>query len=227
MEYIPPPILEDRDKSRDVHREIRDALVDRFSYTYRQRGQFTLEVDDQHSATVMVGPNFGERRTNQASIHLGVIRRDINDLWRELYSSTLSESHATVSNGHRPHFWREPDPHFSYMHHSERVIQEWLDVHITRLADEACNFGFVSAKLEELANSDSTTAKFATIPRFMTALLDGWTDEAEQEFMAPMIAQLDEDWPDDPDKSKRHAKIDRIREWIAGHPDGIERELTG
>ncbi len=61
----------------------------------------------------------------------------------------------------------------------------------------------------------------------LNSLLDGWSDEAEEEFLVPMIATLDEDWPNDPDKSIRQGRVDRIRAWIAEHPDGVERELTG
>lgn len=59
----------------------------------------------------------------------------------------------------------------------------------------------------------------------MTALMDGWDDAAEEEFMAPMLVQLEETWDSDPDGSVRRGKIERVRAWIAEHPDGVEREL--
>ena len=226
MAYVVPPILDDFDETRDIHREIRDALVDRFGYTHRRQGRFTLEVDSEHSAVLVVGPNFGERRTNEARIWLGVMRRDINDLWRELLSKSLSEWFPTINNS-EPYFFGEADPNFSHLFHTPEVIQEWLDAYIPRLASELCNYRFVSQRIDEYARNGVPAAGHpGRLQLFVTALLDGWTDEAEEEFLAPMVAQLDEDWRDDPDGSIRQGRIDRVRAWIAEHPDGVERQLT-
>lgn len=38
--------------------------------------------------------------------------------------------------------------------------------------------------------------------------------------MTPMLARLEETWDSDLDGSVRRGKIDRVRAWIAEHPDG-------
>lgn len=225
--FVTMRILDEPDESRDVHREVHDALIGRFGYTHRDTGRFTIDVDSQHQALVVVGPNFGQRRTNQAEIGLGVIRRDVRDLESELLHDRLPEWRATIRNATKPHFWGEPDPYFSYLRHTSEDVQEWLDGNIPRLVTEACNYGFVAMKLEEAASHGSSYAASSDrtwSSRLATALLDGWTDEAEDEFMSVLVSELEAEDRHDVDRSKRQGRIDRVRAWIAEHPDGIERE---
>lgn len=228
---MPPVVtlnfLKDADESRDVQREVRDALIDRFGFSYRPSGWFIREVGAQHSAVVLVGPNYGER-TNEARISLGVSRRDVNELWHELVDTGLPLWRATILNGPEPHFWGEPDPFFTYLLHTPEDVQDWMGEHIPRLVSEVCNFGFITAKFSEAVGSHPDDGQYFRLwyPRLVNAMLDGWTDEAEQEFIAPMIARLDEDWDSDPDKSIRQGRIDKIRAWIAENPGGIERECV-
>ena len=61
--------------------------------------------------------------------------------------------------------------------------------------------------------------------RPVSRLMGGWNAAHEEEFLGPMVAQLDEVWKSDPDGSERRGKIDRVRAWIDEHPGGVEREL--
>ena len=81
----------------------------------------------------------------------------------------------------------------------------------------------------ELQDLDPTEGRLdpTRFPRMMEALMGGWNDAHEEEFLLPMVAQLDETWKSDPDGSIRRGKIDRVRAWIEEHPDGVERELLG
>lgn len=225
MVYEIPPILEAPDEDRDVLNEVGDALIGPFGFTHFLKGQFTYQVDSEHSAYVELSPWEGRRR-NFASIRFGIARRDVNVLRKQLLQLELSEKFATITD-REPYFFGMRSPRFEYIFHTPDVIQQWLDEMIPRLKDEASNFNFLSVKMDQYSrHAEPSTRRSVHIPRFMTALLDGWSDDAEEEFLAPMVAQLDEDWRDDPDGLIRQGRIDRVRAWIAEHPDGVERQLT-
>ncbi len=225
-DFVLPPMLPDPDKGRDVLCEVADALVERFGFSEMEPGVYMFEVDAQHSAKVLVSPWNGRRR-NLARVQQAVIRRDVNDLRRELLQPDLPVWASSISNSRpRPHFFGEDDPRFDYKFHTPEFVQERLDEAIPRLLSEACTFEFFSDYLLKCWN-DPKNRQTSQAQMFMTALLDGWSEEAEQEFLAPMVRSLDKDWDDESKKAWQQGRVDRVRAWIAEHPDGVERELTG
>ena len=211
------------DPSQNLGREAFSQLVEKHGFTGDAPNLFK-QVDSQHAFCVRISRWDGrpEGGDNSFVLGLGVARRDNNQL-RDVLLPGWGDWGKTLIETSPPFIEECPRPNFSYMLNSIEEIGQWADLWIPRLVDETTNLPFIKAKLDEY----KTDIGFTIFPRLVEAMLDGWNDEAEEEFMdGHFLRQLGEDWKDDPDRSIRQGRLDRVREWIAEHPDGIERELT-
>ena len=102
-------------------------------------------------------------------------------------------------------------------------IAGWLNRTVPRLV-ELTNYRYIADTLARHGAAAPGLDR-TRFPRMTEALLGGWNDSHEEEFLVPMVAQLDETWKSDPGGLERRGKIDRVRAWIEQHPDGVEREL--
>ena len=187
-------------------------------------GLFLRRMDAQHGVVIKASrwtaAGGGDRKLG---VLIGFARRDNNLLWRDLINERVNEWRTTVDvldpvgTGYKNFIGTDglrPD------------IAGWLNKTVPRLV-ELANYRYISDTLAEQGVAYEGRLDPTRFPRMMEALLGGWNDAHEEEFLAPMVAQLDETWKSDPDGSERRGKIDRVRAWIEQHPDGVERELLG
>jgi len=227
VEGVPPELVM-ADGRWNVGRFIGDELVERFGFSEDAEygGVYRRIMDSQHAVSVRMGgwdclPGGG---TPIPLPDFGVSRRDINELWHDLLNPRVKKWVDTVSGS--LHFFGRPQDSFNYKD-TPQTVREWTDEWIPRLIDEVPHLSFVEAQMALKAKHEyQSTRNSVQVPRMMTALMAGWTEAAEAEFMTPLLVQLGETWDTDLDRSMRQGKIDRVRAWISEHPDGIERELT-
>lgn len=223
-----PPELMLGDGEWNIGRFIGDDLIERFGFEAdpdASGGVYRRIIDSENAVEVLIDgwsrvPGGG---TPMPRPIFGVARRDINELWHELLDERMRPWAATVSE--QPWFFDRERMSFRYSS-SPADVSGWLDDVIPQLVARAPHWSFVKAHMELSAALPTKAGRMKVqFPRMMTALMEGWNDAAEEEFLSPMIAQLDEIWDLDPDGSMRRAKIERIRAWIEEHPDGVEREM--
>ena len=179
------------------------------------------QVDDQHSIFITIDPWRPRKKDSSARLIIGIARKDNNELRRTMLQPEWETWDKTVVQKRPPFIEGSPPTLFSNVTKRELGLQEWLDTYMPRLFDECANLPFIKAQLEQQKDDKDFTIR----PRMFEEMLDGWTNEAEVEFLdsffIPRLHAVD-----GPERTKRQAQIDRIRAWIAEHPDGIERELT-
>jgi len=210
-------------KDWNVGLELRDLLFTDHGFEQGHRASsFLRRVDAQHGVVIRA-----DRWTaaGGGDVSLGVLigfaRRDNNQLWNQLLDERVHEWRTTVD---------VLDPvgtglkSFIGVGGLRPDISGWLNRTVPRLL-ELANYRYIADTLAEQRVEYQGRLDPTVFPRMMEALMGGWNDACEEEFLAPMVAQLDETWKSDPDGSIRRGKIDRVRAWIEQHPDGVEREL--
>lgn len=217
-----------RKPDRNVGLEFREILFAEYGFEqgpYNHGGNFLRIVDAQHCLHVNAdrwdAPGGG---AIIFGLRIGVGRRDNNQLWRDLLDDRVHEWSRTVALAQD--VLGEPLRSFHGWEGARPDMAGWLEENVPRLVEFA-NHSYIVETLAE-NSAASGTLDLTRFPRMMEALMGGWNDAKDEEFLAPMIDQLDEDpaiWKDDPDGSIRQGKIDRVRAWIEAHPDGVEREL--
>lgn len=228
IEGVGPELMLSDGQRWNIGRYIGEELIERFGFEEDPEssgGSYRRIVNSQHAVVATIGgwskiPGGG---TTIPMPKFGVARRDINELWHFLIPRLRGPWGSTVAE--QPWFFGREPVSFIWTD-TPGEVSGWLDDVIPRLVAEAPHWSFVKAHMELTAALPTPASRMkARFPRMMTSLMEGWTDAAEEEFMLPMLAQLDEPWDSDPDGSMRRAKIARIRSWIEEHPDGVEREL--
>lgn len=210
-------------KDWNVGRELRDLLFNEHGFEQGpyEEGAFLRRVDAQHGVLINSGrwdaPDAGSK---SVSIRIGFARKDNNQLWHELLDERVHEWSSTI---HVSDPFGEGPKSFIGTGGLRPDIAGWLNKTVPRLL-ELANYRYITDTLARHGAAVQGLDR-TRFPRMMEALMGGWNDAAEEEFLAPMVAQLDETWKSDPDGSVRRGKIDRVRAWIAAHPDGVAREL--
>ena len=210
-------------KDWNVGLELRDLLFAEHGFEQGHRdGSFLRRVDSQHGLVIRASR---WAAAGGGDVSLGVLigfaRRDNNQLWNQLLDERVHEWRTTVSvldpvgTGYKS---------FIVVDGLRPDIAGWLNETVPRLV-ELTNYRYIADALAEQREAYEGRLDPTLFPRMMEALMGGWNDAREEEFLAPMVAQLDEMWKSDPDGSMRRGKIDRVRAWIEQHPDGVEREL--
>lgn len=210
---------------------VADLLVDQHGFEQLDApSHFLKKVDGQHAALVSMSPWDREPPGghDRPSVYFGVARRDINELWRDLIRETIDPWKATTNVS-----FSADDPSLgslSYLTTSRDDVAEFVDEWIPKMLAERTNLASVEAELTRrrrrttvangLMKGDPTV-----FPRMMNALLDGWTEEEEAEFMGELQGRHDFLNPEP--RARVAAQMERVRAWVAEHPDGVERELTG
>lgn len=222
---------------RNVGWEVANRLLDVHGFeqgTDLSPGEFRRIVDSQHAATVTF-EKWDEKGGGAltARFELGVARRDINELWRDLLQEGWSIWWPTLRERH-PWFFNDGRPHsgMSYLTwsggprtYSEDEVAHWVDTYIPRLLDEAMSLSFVRehlAKYQTGKNVDQTR-----LPRIMNALLDGeWTEEADAELLGRLRLRIEKNPPGTDNHALAVRQLAAVEKWLAEHPDGIDRELA-
>ena len=105
----------------------------------------------------------------------------------------------------------------------EMDVAEWVETWLPEWAEKTPNMPLLTEVIAKQAASPNKGVRSRVRSvRWMTAMLDGWTDADEEEFHLSYEREHPTE-PDKPDTFLEH--IGRARAWIAEHPDGIEREL--
>jgi|GEM_PF-3803903 len=221
------------DERRNVEAEVADRIVEKYGFERMPNktvAWFRLIVDSQHSAMVLFskwdGPN-GPTGGLTAAFKFGIARRDINELWSELFGNELGIWRTTVEE-RWPFFEHgRPGAGLSYSEYSVQEVEEWVDLWVPRLI-ESSTLPFVKEKLDEFSKRSRPTVDMTKTPRMMNKLLDGeWSDADEVEFLGSFHEMIEKFPADDERVVLRKAQLERLRAWLAEYPDGIERELTG
>lgn len=200
-------------------------LTESYGFYQTTPGNFFRDVDNQH-ALVITDKNWDARRTgkliNSTFLSFALARRDINDLWRELYNSELPSPWATVD---------ATSTLFSenYMLCQRRASDEatvWLqffDEYIPKLQALA-NLPSINVLIDTLHADGNGGAR---LPRMMNIMLDGkWDDAAHEEFLAPDIDAIERLPPDHPHVIDCKQRVPLFQAWLEAHPNGIERECS-
>ena len=202
-------------------------LLERFGFEAdRIEGSFVRRIDAQHAVMMEIngfgrGPNAG---TNP-SYEVWLARRDINELRIELatgsrklrpWSGTLREPPASP-------FLGRPVPGWQSITMTEEMVAGYLEKWIPPL-DGLANLGFMEKQMT--TTSPITGEQSYRIVRIPNRMLSGWRDEDEL-LIEQELASVQQYGPEVVVRVEMEAKIERVRAWIAEHPDGVERELAG
>lgn len=198
-------------------------------------GQFRRVVDSQHAATVSFD-SWDEKTGGgyNASFSLGVARRDINELWRELLQPGWSSWWPTVKERVPPGFFDDGRPAGGMgdltwdggpRTYTKDEVIDWVDTYVPRLVEAATSLSFVREHLVKYKtgkNVDETR-----IPRMMDALLDGrWDDLAEAELLGRLRLRVEKNPPSTQGHIVAVRQLAAVEAWLAKNPDGVERELV-
>lgn len=203
---------------------VADLLTDQHGFEQLEEpSHFRKVVDSQHAAFVSISP--WDRKPpggyDSPSVRFGVARRDINELWAKLINDRVEPWRSTVSFSYSE---TERVGSFLYFEHSQDDVEGFVDEWMPKMVAEHTNLASVERRLGEVRRSGRMDTTF--IPRMMNALLDGWTEADSVEFLGELSNRI-ENLSDQDDRERIHRQIERVKAWVAEHPDGVERELTG
>lgn len=183
---------------------------------------FERQVDAQHAVIVsIVGFDRGAGVGHIPFLDLGLARRDINDLQAEMISADISGPWTKIVDEKRGRFLgREREDWISHMHGPE-VVVDYLERWIPGL-DVLANLSFIESRLN--ATADVRISNDAAW--LSNRMLWGWRPE-DDEVLEARLAEFARAPDGHPIRVQIEAEYERRRAWIAAHPDGVARELTG
>ena len=229
--------------SFDAGRAVREYLVAHHAFEECDvPGRLFRVVDQQHALVfhdglAHVGPRGGYTEV-RAQLH--VARRDLNELIREILD--LNDPWAwewwptfdvTRHLGIEWAMPQHPSATPTYFKGPEEWMERWIDSWLPLFEEKAPSMAFL---MDVFARNSNRDIGHKAHRRKFTAMLDGWTDADEEEFLAPVERFLAD--PESHESAKelpratfvrlvanRRSELDRTRAWLAEHPNGIEREL--
>lgn len=203
-----------------------------FAATQDFPGQLDRRVDEQHLVIVTITPwsEAAPGGTNRPAALLSTARRDINEVWRDVFNDRITPEFSTI--GERP-MWFFDQPQGSWLGRSPDTRDDmfaWADVWIPRLIESA-SLTFVKdfmARTSDVPKAQKNHRRKTLIPRMCDALLDGrWGAEFETEFVEPALADIERLGPDHKHSIRLSGQLERLRAWLAANPNGVTRELAG
>ncbi|MEM7095243.1 MAG: hypothetical protein AAF567_19750 [Actinomycetota bacterium] len=188
-------------------------------------GCFEHVVDEQHAVIVVIdGFGRGDGAGSVPSLTVSLSRRDINELLAELSlaSDVGPWRHTVLEKTWRP-FLDRTHPSWIGSRTTADEVAEYLD-EWTPLLLAAANLPFIEGYMNEV-DPQSGEVEYRSV-RIANRMLWGWDagDDALLEADRDRFAHGPEGHPL---RIRVEAEYERRVAWIAAHPDGIERELTG
>lgn len=218
---------------RNLGREVGELLVDEHGFARDDRvpGRFFRVVDSQHALVFWdadwdKGPGGYTWKAGYLTVsaQLFVARRDINELALEIYDKDIFRHPyptVRVDREIRPMgFGRYTGQFEGFNREVERDVPAWIDSWLPEFAERTPNMPLLTQSIAKQAAHPRGGGVVSWV-RWMTAMLDGWTEADEQEFL--LVEHDAKTGPDTIDSFS--ATVERTRAWLAEHPDGIEREL--
>ena len=118
-------------------------------------------------------------------------------------------------------------------------MRQWCDEWITRLVTEAMCLDWIVAYMNHEPTFDESVPPERQAEarrlhrqkmrglRMLNAMLEGWTDAHETEFLDPLRSQVDRlTQAGKPAAEALSRRLQNIETWIAKHPNGIDRDLV-
>jgi len=218
----------------NVGRAVRDRLIGEHGFEETGDPYFgTLrKVVDSQRALIFEDHDWdrsSEGGSREVSAQLKIARRDVNELrayvsddgWDSWGATFDVTKEISVEWLDRPDGWSR----FSAFAGTEAQVDPWLESWISRFVDEGPRMPLLYTILER-AKINPNKVGASEWQVWMTAMLDGWTEADEQQFLIPKDIALRERTDLDEDQRFRlRGRVERTRAWVAEHPDGIEREL--
>lgn len=195
------------------------------------RGRVRRRVDEQHVIVVSIrGFDPGKAVDDGISLQLALGRHDINVLSAELvgpkdpWQGSVRELLSDPFLG-RPHgVWyadgSTPERVGSYL---ERWIPPMQGIANLPFIEEQLHFEDVDwddAMRERLAERRWTG-------RVLNQMLWGWRPHEDEAYFEQQLGWVSHFPADSVRRLQVEAQIETLREWIAAHPDGIDRKLIG
>lgn len=200
-----------------------DRLIANHGFETSERiGEFRCVVDSQHALVYEDKQWHRSRSGGYSSVDawLKVARRDVNELRSHVMDDEWSVWGPTFD------VTREVRPGaFKVFFGTDADVEPWIDGWLPRFVEVAPHLPLLSSVLEK-ASSNPRQKDGVRWVRWMTAMLDGWSVEDEEEFLGPLLDGIDSPDLSEEFRARRQGRIDRTRAWVAEHPNGIERELT-
>ena len=202
--------------ARNVGVEIRGHLLDRFGFADDESypGRYRRPVDEQHQLWI-TDRNWGEEVAGgdeRAGLEFHVARRDINELRIGLLESSVAIMAPTV-RVNRLLF--DGDVSLTIVksrRQDETAVTEFCDTWVGKFIRQAPRLTFIHEMFGVAAGNTNLMRSTETARMLDLMLEGGWSDAAEEEFFPNKMTP------------KRQANI---REWVAEHPNGVDRALRG
>ena len=219
---------------RNVGREVGDLLEEEYGFERSEVPGRYFRIEDAQHALVYKDGHWHVRRDSwkgggdsTVSAQLWVARLDINELSKGTFQRKDRGGWwptVNVTREIRPWGFGSYTGRFEGFDRTREMdVAEWVETWLPEWAEKTPNMPLLTEVIAKQAASPNNGVQ-ATVRsvRWMTAMLDGWTDADEEEFHLSYEREHPPE-PDKPDTFLEH--IGRARAWIAEHPDGIEREL--
>lgn len=222
-------------REENVGLDVFERMRDFHGFDVRSKkvsNQLERSIDAEHAVGIFLSPwqkapPTGGRRVTVA---FSVSRQDISRLQAKLRGHP-DGSWSWAASEPRPFFGQSEGVWASGDDRDE--IESWIDAWVPTLVSEAPSLGFIEAWWEHTRppaeDADQTGIWFGRYqwPRICNQLLWGWTAEAETELLEPYVKITERFGPEHRLYARRTEIVERVRSWIAEHPDGIDRQLTG
>ena len=200
--------------NRNVGREVRSHLLGRFGFVDDEArpGQYRRAVDAQHQLFITDAAwNKGKGGGHTtASLEFQVARRDINELRMELLNP-LGIWWPTVKVNK---LLFDGDSKLSLLTDYKLdavAVSDYCDLWVPKFIEEAPRLLYIH-EMFEVARPVKPLWRSTHIARMLDTLLEGdWSATSEDEFFFRLTDEMQQ----------------RIRAWVAEHPDGIERDVHG
>lgn len=207
----------------NLGRAVADRLIGQHGFEETDRiGELRRIVDSQHALVFDDGHWHRGSKGGYKSVNarLYVARRDVNELRAHVYSDdwltwgpTFDVTKAVgVSDG--------------FIFGTEEDVDPWIESWLPRFVAEGPHLPLLRSVLEKESAYSKPRDGLRWV-RWMSAMLDGWSDADEEEFLSSIesILAVREDVPEE-QRNSAQGRVDRTRAWVGEHPNGIEREFS-